>query len=174
MTIKIILIITIITGVFLITGCKGKKEDDISEPPLNMEKITPTNVGALFEIKINGDDIESSNDIIVTKDGGYMIAGYTYSRGKGKGDACLVKCSAAGELEWNKTYGGPADDGSNWDDLIVQTADGGFAYAGWTQNYGAGGQDFWLVRTDVNGEAEWNATFGGTADDWANSMIQMT
>lgn len=53
-------------------------------------------------------------------------------------------------------------------------ADGGFALALETSSCGFGGDDFWLVRTDVNGHHLWNKTFGGSADEHARNMIQLT
>jgi hypothetical protein len=49
---------------------------------------------------------------------------------------------------WNKTYGG-----TGWDSAsaLVQTADGGYALAGYTTSFGAGYSDFWLVKTDAYG-----------------------
>jgi hypothetical protein len=49
---------------------------------------------------------------------------------------------------WSKTYGGTSNDVAY---ALVQTADGGYALAGYTESYGTGGSDFWLVKTDVNG-----------------------
>jgi hypothetical protein len=114
------------------------------------------------------------NVIIQTSDGGFALAGGSDIQGAGEYDFLLIKTDANGQPEWDRTYGGTADDGSNWDDLLVQTADGGFAFGGWTESYGAGGKDVWLIRTDSTGQAEWTKTFGGTADDWANSLIQTT
>ena len=110
------------SGFFTITGCLGKRE--VQLPPLQMVPMVPTNEGIVFEMKVNGKDIDSSNDIIITKDGGYMIAGYTYSKGEGKGDAYLAKFSASGQMEWDKTYGTPENDQIY---SVVQTADGGYA-----------------------------------------------
>jgi hypothetical protein len=80
--------------------------------------------------------------------------------------------SASSELEetqWNRTYGGANDDYAR---SIVQTMDGGFALAGYTNSYGAGGYDFWLVKTDAVGNVQWNQTYGTPGDDWAYSVIQ--
>ncbi len=49
-----------------------------------------------------------------------------------------------------------------------------FAFTGWTDSYGAGAADFWLVKTDANGQAEWNKTFGRAGKDVANSLVQTT
>lgn len=69
---------------------------------------------------------------------------------------------------WN-TYGGPG-----WDDAyaLVQTADSGYALTGWTTSNGAGGSDFWLVKTDGSGNEQWNKTYGGTDYDEAYALMQ--
>src|SRR5271157_5372421 len=67
---------------------------------------------------------------------------------------------------WSKTYGGP-----NWDVAyaLAQTSDDGYALAGFTESFGAGAIDFWLVKTDASGNMLWNNTYGtGTA----YSMVQ--
>jgi hypothetical protein len=50
--------------------------------------------------------------------------------------------------------------------------DGGYALTGYTEFFGAGDQDCWLVKTDKNGNIEWNQTYGGTETDLATSLIQ--
>ncbi|MHA2404184.1 MAG: hypothetical protein ACXADH_14400 [Candidatus Kariarchaeaceae archaeon] len=107
-----------------------------------------------------------------TADGGFALAGGTKSYGAGGYDFWLVKTDVSGQHEWNNTFG---SDGSEGHCLaVIQTADGGFTLAGETTSWGAGNQDFWLVKTDTNGQHEWNKTYGGISDEWANSMIQTT
>jgi hypothetical protein len=69
---------------------------------------------------------------------------------------------------WSQAYGGAGDD---WACSVVATSDGGYAIAGTTDSFGAGGADFWLVKTDANGVMEWNRTYGGTGDDLACSLV---
>jgi hypothetical protein len=72
-------------------------------------------------------------------------------------------------LEWDRTYGGTGDEEAR---SLVQTVDGGYAFAGYTTSFGAGGHDFWLVKTDANGGMEWNRTYGGVNHDWGYSVVQ--
>jgi len=55
---------------------------------------------------------------------------------------------------------------------VVQTSDGGYALAGDTRSLGVGETDFWLVKTDANGNHLWNQTYSGLGYDHAHSMIQ--
>jgi predicted secreted protein len=70
---------------------------------------------------------------------------------------------------WSQTYGGTNYDIGN---CVVETSDGGYAIAGYTKSFGAGGEDFWLVKTDADGNELWNKTYGGVEDDVAWSLIQ--
>jgi uncharacterized repeat protein (TIGR01451 family) len=104
-----------------------------------------------------------------TTNGGYILAGETNSFGSGDYDVYLVKVDPSGSLEWSFTFGGPLDDGAA---SVVQTSDGGYILVGWTQSFGAGGWDTYVVKTDSYGNFEWEETFGGTGDDWGNSIIE--
>jgi hypothetical protein len=87
------------------------------------------------------------------------------------GDFWLVKTDENGNEEWNQTYGGSNSDNAN---SVQQTTDGGYIIAGFTYSYGAGESDFWLIKTDENGNVEWDQTYGGSDYDFANSVQQTT
>jgi hypothetical protein len=78
-----------------------------------------------------------------TSDGGYALAGTTSFPYPGRDDFWLVKTDSGGNMQWNQTYGGALDDVAY---SVVQTSDGGYALAGYTNSYGAGGYDFYLVK----------------------------
>jgi hypothetical protein len=115
---------------------------------------------------ISGD---SASALVQTGDGGYALAGDTYSFGvTNSSDSWLVKTNASGTAQWTKTYGGTSNDYAY---SLVETSDDGYAIAGFTQSFGNGNSDFWLVKTDANGNAQWNKTYGGTNSDLAHALV---
>ena len=63
---------------------------------------------------------------------------------------------------WTRTYGG---DHHDYATSLLQTVDGGYLMTGVTYSYGAGDKDFYLVRTDLNGDTLWTKTYGDTLID---------
>jgi hypothetical protein len=84
----------------------------------------------------------------ITVDGSYIyVAGYTYSFGAGRGDAVILKYDLNGNLIWYKTWGG-----SDLDWAYSIAVDGSYIYAaGWTNSFGAGGWDVFVLKTDLEG-----------------------
>jgi len=70
---------------------------------------------------------------------------------------------------WTQTYGGTGGDIAY---SLVETSDGGYAIAGYTRSFGAGWDDFWLIKTDANGNMEWNQTYGGEHYEDAYSLVE--
>jgi hypothetical protein len=113
---------------------------------------------------------DRANSVQQTADGGYIVAGSTSSFGAA-GDFYLVKTDSSGDTLWTRNYGGSSGDGAN---SVQRTADGGYIMAGYTWSFGAGGCDFYLVKTDSIGDTLWTRTYGGTNYDGANSVQQTT
>jgi len=118
---------------------------------------------------IGGPETEEGNSLIQTSDGSYVIAGATNSSGAGYVDFYVVKLDANGSLQWTKTIGGP---GYEIGHSLIQTSDGGYAIAGETYSFGAGGEDVYVVKLDANGNLQWTKTIGGENDDRGFSLIQ--
>jgi len=135
-----------------------------------------------WQKSLGGSSIDQANSVKQTIDGGFVVAGYTYSTNDdvtgnhGSSDYWVVKLGTAGDLIWQKTLGGSSDDGAN---SIQQTDDGGFIVAGYSSsnnddvsgNHGM--WDYWIVKLDSSGNLTWQKSLGGTNNDVAY-FIQQT
>jgi uncharacterized delta-60 repeat protein len=104
-----------------------------------------------------------------TADGGYIVAGTTYSFGAQTGDFWLLKLNPDGSILWQKIYGGTGDDEAY---SVRQTSDGGYIAAGTTNSFGAVGYDAWVLKVDSTGGVVWAKSYGGTSFDIAYSIKQ--
>jgi len=118
-----------------------------------------------------GGQYEWGRKVQQTNDGGYIILGETLSFGAGNFDIWLIKTDYNGYIEWDETYGGLDEDRGY---SIQQTNDNGYIIGGTTASYGMGMYDFWLIKIDVNGNVEWENTYGGTGWEWCYSVQQTT
>jgi hypothetical protein len=132
--------------------------------------IKTDSAGLMQWNKTFGDDVLTTRGqkMVQTNDLGYAVCGYANLVPSGNNDFYLVKTDSSGNLEWNKTFGG---EGQEFGRAIVKSNDGGYVLAGYTETYGSGVRDAWLVKTDSNGNMQWNQTLGGTSADVANSLI---
>ena len=122
----------------------------------------------VWERTYGGSAWDDAESIVATSDGGYAVAGYTYSKGAGGEDIWLLKLDSSGAVVWERTYGGSDSDVAY---SIVATSDGGYAVAGYTKSKGAGSFDIWLLKLDSSGAVLWERTYGGSAWDEAYSIV---
>ena len=142
-----------------------------------------SNADIEWEKTYGGSSSDVANNIQQTTDGGYIVAGLTFSHdgdvinNKGYIDAWILKLSTNGAIEWQKTYGGSAVDVLT---NIKQTTDGGYIIAGKSNSTDGdvtnnqGSADAWIIKIDTSGNLEWSKTFGGTSSDIANDIQQTT
>jgi len=138
-----------------------------TSPP--SDTLPATGPSPYFCKAIGGPASEGGNSLIQTSDGGYAIAGAITSFGAGSGDVYVVKLDANGNLQWTKTIGGENEDVGT---SLIQTSDGGYAIAGYTYSFGAGGLDVYVVKLDANGNLQWTKTIGGENSEIGQSLIQ--
>lgn len=121
--------------------------------------------------------------VLLTNDGGFLLAGSSESRegfdkkakSNGNSDFWIIKLNAKGVEEWQKTIGGHAQDMVN---CSVRTKDGGYLIGGSSasnksgnksaENFG--GLDYWIVKIDSKGEIVWQNSFGGKYNDELRSI----
>ncbi len=159
--------VLLLASVALMTNAPiGKARGAVQVANSSASSLTPPTA---WNQTYGGTGADYGYSVVQTSDGGYAVAGYTSSFGAVGGDCYLVRTNYAGSMLWNKTYGGT---GYEEADSVVQTGDGGYAIAGYTNSFGAGGSDFYLVKTDYYGSMLWNKTYGGTGTDYGYSVIQ--
>ncbi len=116
-----------------------------------------------------GSDWDFGYSIEPTTDGGYIIAGGTYSFGKGNEDMYIVKTDSTGDTLWTKTYGGINDDEAK---SIKQTNDGGYILTGITKSFGDVNGDIYVIKTNSMGDTLWTKTYGSNGNDESNQIIE--
>ena len=96
-------------------------------------------------------------------DGGYIITGYSESDDVGKGnlwskqdelpplnggrDVYVIKTDDLGFVEWEKLIGGSGNDEGH----SVQLRDGGYMVSGYTESYGNGENDVYIIKIKTDG-----------------------
>jgi len=101
----------------------------------------------------------------------HLEDGNTRSFGAGNLDVFLVKTNVNGDMLWMKTIGGTEfERGSS----IRQTLDGNFIITGFSNSFGVGQADVYLIKTDEVGDTIWTRTYGGVSDDYGNAVEETT
>ena len=126
-------------------------------------------VQSQFQKTIGGTNHDAANSIIQTSDGGFAIAGYTFSFAAGYEDMYIIKCTGSGTIQWTKTIGSSEVDIAR---SIIQTTDGGYAIAGDIYNYSTTSADWFIVKIDAGGTIQWVRTINRAAYDYACSIVQ--
>ncbi|MFN7879321.1 MAG: hypothetical protein ACK5P1_04840, partial [Sphingobacteriia bacterium] len=134
---------------------------------------------------LGGNKYDALCDFYQTVDGGYILGGTSSSNvsgektenSRGGSDYWVIKLSATGTIEWQKTLGGSANDALY---PVRQTSDGGYILGGEsisnssgekTQN-NRGGYDYWVVKLSATGNIEWDRTLGGSEWDLPRMLWQ--
>ncbi|MGC9367720.1 MAG: T9SS type A sorting domain-containing protein [bacterium] len=154
-------------GGYIITG----RTESYGAGSSDVYLIKTDSIGdTLWTRTFGGSGWDFGKSVHQTTDGGYIIVGtWSYDYHTGIGDVFLIKTDANGDTVWTRIYGGSnLERGTSLD----QTTDGGYIITGRTESYGAGEADVYLIKTDSLGNILWTRTFGGSEDDWGNSVQQ--
>jgi len=100
-------------------------------------------------------------------DGGYFAAGGIFSSQTDSVDVWVIRLDGNGKVLWENTYGEADDDYAN---AIRPTGDGGCIIAGYTQSFGAGSYDAWVIKLKADGSLDWQKAYGGAGYDYAASV----
>ena len=146
--------------------------------PIDIYLIKTDSLGdTLWTKTYGGTEWDDTFSVQQTSDGGYIIAGYTFSFGPATPDGAniyLIKMDAYGDTLWTKVYGGGMAPWGAIDDYaysVQQTPDGGYVIAGATDKDGYGHAfDVYLIKTDALGDTLWTKTYGGSNADWGYSV----
>lgn len=109
-----------------------------------------------------GDEVGRA--IALMPDSGYILAGSTGSFGNGASDVYILRIDSLGKVIWSKVYGGPNVDRA---EAIDCHADGTCVLAGFTNSFGNGSYNVYVLKINLNGDTLWTATYGGSEWDMA-------
>ena len=172
-------------GGYIVAGTTNSNNGDVTanHGANDVWVVKLSSTGSLqWQKALGGTNDDLAYSIQPTPDGGYIVAGYTYSNNgdvtgnHGSWDAWVVKISSTGSLQWQKALGATSDDRAY---SIQLTPDGGYIVAGETGSIDGsvlgthGNQDFWVVKLNSTGSLQWQNVYGGTYPDSAKS-IQLT
>ncbi|MCB9365326.1 MAG: T9SS type A sorting domain-containing protein [Flavobacteriales bacterium] len=168
-------------GGFIVAGV-STHDTIFSNGDQDMWIVKLTNTGAVtWEKYLGGTSMDVAHSIQQTADGGYIVAGFSYSNDEditgnnGGSDMWIVKLTSTGTITWEKSLGGTDYDFAQ---SIQQTTDGGYIVAGDSPSIDGdvtgnnGGKDMWIVKLTSTGTITWEKSLGGTSNDYAQSIQQ--
>jgi hypothetical protein len=130
-------------------------------------KIDSSGTSSLWAVQYGGAGNEEFNSIIPLSDGGYMMAGYTESFGMGGRDIFIIRTNQYGDIIWSKVFGGTGNDEAK---KILKASDDGYFITGYTESYGAGQKDVFLIKINSGGILLWSRIIGSEEADIAESL----
>lgn len=132
--------------------------------------LVKTNANGLKEWSktFGGTGNDLSRAVQQTIDGGYILGGQTNSYGAGGDDIWVIKTDAAGNLQWQNTFGDVNDDNCF---AILQLPTGEYVLTG---DWDLGGtSDLYIMKLDEEGNLLWQRFYSGDTPGFGHSL-QMT
>ena len=177
-------------GGYILAGITGSDSSgEVSEPSIGSLDFWIVKIDAFgdkqWDKRYGGTDYEWMTCIQQTLDTGYILGGWTFSDSSGDvthpriggEDFWIVKTDPSGNILWDKRFGGNGFDAIY---ALQQTTDGGYVFGGRCSSdsgfdvseAGRGQNDYWLVKTDANGNKLWDRRYGGSENDNFISLQQ--
>ncbi len=122
-----------------------------------------------FCTNYGGDGDEIGYSILQAYNTDYIIVGRTGSFGALQTDIHVARMDTISNIRWQKNIGGFMNEVGKG---VVELEDSSIVMVGYSNSYGNGGYDAYIVRTDRNGNILWYRTFGGANWDFANSVCR--
>nr|WP_299385936.1 hypothetical protein [Allomuricauda sp.] len=171
-------------GGFVMAGASESDDFDVTDPKGSYDfwVVKVAGNGEMqWQKSFGGTGIDKGYDIAKTLDGGYVVTGNTFStdadisENKGESDLWLIKLDQNGNLLWEKTFGGLEFDAGHG---VNVTSEGGLVLAGNSKstdgdtNENGGENDLWIIKTNAEGNIEYQQTFGGSGIDFGFDAIE--
>ena len=106
-----------------------------------------------------GNGYDYGQGIVQLPDSGYAVTGASSSFDNAPSQAFILRLDSMGNYKWSLNYGGGQSD---WGRRIFYSPTQGYWVAGYSNSFGAGDFDFYLLKTDVTGTKQWEKTYGTT------------
>lgn len=149
---------------------------------------------------LGGDGVDMLHSINRTFDGGYIVAGTSrsglsgdkISASMGQDDLWLLKMDMKGNIQWQKTLGGLADEKVA---VVLPSLEGGYIIAGSSASdtyipvlkegeatdanlitktdKNRGNLDYWVLKLDASGTVLWQKTIGGKYVDQLRTVVEL-
>jgi len=111
---------------------------------------------------LGGASQEFGRSLSVDSSGNVYVAGVTTSAGLGQEEFLLAKYNASGTIQWQRIFGGTADDQNQ---ALFADSSGNTFLLGSSNSVGAGGQDLILAKYNTSGTLQWQQMLGGVNTD---------
>ncbi|MCD6372751.1 MAG: hypothetical protein J7L37_04295 [Thermococcus sp.] len=115
----------------------------------------------------DGSDYEAAVAVAIAPNGDIIMVGGTPLADSANGDFWVLRVDESGNVKWRKTYGG---NNTDWATAVAISPNGDIIVAGWTESFGTGGGDVWVLWLDEDGTVKWQKTYGGDGWDEATAV----
>lgn len=112
----------------------------------------------LWQKSYGGQDTDVGSGICEAPDGGFIVAGITWSFGAGERDLLVLRLDANGEVLWQKTYG---ESNTEISEKIIRTSDNAVVIAAINYSSGGGLGSYWVLKLDLHGNVMWQKIYNG-------------